>query len=296
VVVLGGDKVGQDARSGARLQLGYWALDEHLLGIEAGAFFLGQETDRASVLSFGNEMLARPLRDGLNKWAETTRSNIEPPNNSGRIGFVHDSNLWGAELDVRSGLLAATGCNVDLLAGYRTVGLYEGLTITEALVTAGMPATNMNPGSPATSVFVVDRFKVNNQFHGGQIGAEAGVPLGQWSLEGKAQLALGCTVQDLDIFGVSSNGTGGILANASNIGHNQRAVFSVMPEIGLTVGYQVTDWMRTYFGYDLLYWNTVLRPGSQIDRIINRVTQSSPAFNTSDFWAQGINLGLEFHY
>jgi len=286
VVVLGDDKVGRDASSGGRFQLGYWVLDEHLLGVEVGGFFRGQQSDRVSLTSLSNELLTRPVQ----------------------------STLWGAELDFRASMLDEAGCNVDLfggyhtesnqcflqcqltmgynvdlLAGYRTVGLNESLTITS--VKAGTSDT-----MGAIPTFYLDRFRVNNQFQGGQVGAEARLLLGQWSLEAKARLALGYTMQSLDISGLSSNGSAGILATASNSGHYQREVFSAVPEVGLTAGYQVTDWMRASIGYDLLYWNSVLRPGNQIDRMINEVSRSSPAFNATDFWAQGINLGLEFRY
>ncbi len=83
------------------------------------------------------------------------------------------------------------------------------------------------------------------------------------------------------------------------------------PELGLNIGYQITQHLRAFAGYDFLYLSNVLRPGDQIDRGINfsQTVQSAIAGNTtasgtrpalpfteSDFWAQGINLGLEFRY
>ena len=67
-----------------------------------------------------------------------------------------------------------------------------------------------------------------------------------------------------------------------------------------------------FAGYTMLYTNNVVRPGKQIDRSIND-TQSvaisedpaarlaGPArpsfkFNGSDFWAQGVNVGLEYKW
>ena len=64
-----------------------------------------------------------------------------------------------------------------------------------------------------------------------------------------------------------------------------------------------------FIGYDFMYWSQVVRPGSQVDRNIN-LSQSSvfgsgalmgPAspsavINHTDFWAQGITLGLEFQF
>jgi hypothetical protein len=111
---------------------------------------------------------------------------------------------------------------------------------------------------------------------------------------------------------------GGLLALSSNIGHFSRDRFSVVPELGLTVGYNITCHMRVFVGYNFLYMSNVLRPGDQIDPILDarkipnfvKLAPTSAAatstlpisvhptvpFNEANFWAQGVNCGLEFHY
>lgn len=89
-----------------------------------------------------------------------------------------------------------------------------------------------------------------------------------------------------------------------------------MPEVGFTLGYQVCSWCRATVGYNFLYWSNVIRPGGVIDRGVNATYQpfspisptftqngvvagvpARPAvFNGSDFWAQGLTLGLEFRW
>jgi hypothetical protein len=83
-----------------------------------------------------------------------------------------------------------------------------------------------------------------------------------------------------------------------------------VPEVGLNVGYQVTSCVRVYAGYTFLFWNNAARPGEQIDRIVNvsqvpsavgpggLVGTPRPAvlFKDTEFWAQGVNFGLEFRY
>ena len=86
----------------------------------------------------------------------------------------------------------------------------------------------------------------------------------------------------------------------------------MVPALELKIGYQVTSRLRALVGYDMLYWNQIVRPGDQIDRSLN-LSQSpvvgtthgvltGPAsclgllFNRTDFWAQGFNVGLEFRY
>ena len=86
----------------------------------------------------------------------------------------------------------------------------------------------------------------------------------------------------------------------------------MVPETELNVGYQLTPHARAFVGYDLLYWSTVVRPGDQIDPVLD-VTQipnfallhgQTPTnqgrplvpFKESGFWAQGMNIGIEFRY
>ena len=99
---------------------------------------------------------------------------------------------------------------------------------------------------------------------------------------------------------------------SGNIGSFSQDRFSVVPQVGIRVGYNITPNLRVYVGYDFLYWSSVLRPGDQIDRGLNELAipnfgsqPGTPAgdprrpmvpFRDSDFWAQGVNFGLEFRY
>ena len=102
----------------------------------------------------------------------------------------------------------------------------------------------------------------------------------------------------------------GFLASGSNSGDYTRNVFAVVPEVGVNVGYQVTDHLRAFAGYTFLYWSSVVRPGDQIDlglsgtqiptdsRYNPTAGPARPAVLLRDtsFWAQGINVGIEFRY
>jgi hypothetical protein len=70
--------------------------------------------------------------------------------------------------------------------------------------------------------------------------------------------------------------------------------------------------MSVFGGYTLLYASDVVRAPQQISRAINPVAapaitgnpsvpltgpaQPSFKFNSSDFWAQGLNVGLAFRF
>ena len=59
-----------------------------------------------------------------------------------------------------------------------------------------------------------------------------------------------------------------------------------------------------------MYWSNVVRPGSQINLsninlsqsqslgngVLSGIASPSPLFNRTDFWAQGLNFGVEFRF
>ncbi len=132
-------------------------------------------------------------------------------------------------------------------------------------------------------------------------------------------MALGNTHQELNINGSTqfavpglplSVQRGGLFALPSNSGHFSRDRFAVVPEAGATVGFQLTRRLRALVGYSFVYNSAVLRANNQIDRGLN-VTQlpsqigpgtlvgparPAPILRGSDFWAQGLSLGLEVRY
>src|SRR5262249_15474021 len=147
------------------------------------------------------------------------------------------------------------------------------------------------------------------------IGLRAKCTRGPWDLELVGKVALGVTHEVVDISGatlvtpaggVTSAVSGGLLAQPTNIGRFSRGNFAVIPEAGINVGYQLTPRVRLLAGYTFLFWSNVVRPGDQVDRVVN-ATQltggllTGPArpgvlFRTSDFWAQGLNLGIELRF
>jgi hypothetical protein len=63
--------------------------------------------------------------------------------------------------------------------------------------------------------------------------------------------------------------------------------------------------VRVFAGYSLLYWTGLVRPGGAIDTTINRTqiggplagpARPEPQSNSSDYWAQGLNLGATYRF
>jgi hypothetical protein len=224
------------------------------------------------------------------------------------------SRLWGFETNLRRHLWEGCRSRVDGLIGFRFLELEENLYITENLrVPAGAPV------DPGVGFVVSDRFDTSNRFYGGQVGARVEFRRGRWGLDLQGKIALGAmnqkaSIQGSTIFDVPGQGTffapGGLLAQPTNIGTFRREVFAVVPELGVNVSFFVTDNLRVYAGYSFLFANNVLRPGDQIDIGVNPTQLPSTAgpgqligparpayqFRNTDFFAHGLNLGLEYRY
>ena len=114
------------------------------------------------------------------------------------------------------------------------------------------------------------------------------------------------------IFPAPAAGPGGVFTQGSNIGSRARDSFCVIPELQLQAGVNLSSRLRAFVGYDFLYVSNVVRPGDQIDRTLNFTSNSAisgvspptligaprpaPLFENSSFWAQGINIGIEFRF
>jgi hypothetical protein len=320
-VLYGGPDIENEEFKGGRFTAGAWLDPCKTIGLEASFMFLGRRNNYFLAGSSGTPILARPFMDAGG--FENAQLIAFPGVISGSVVVDSQSSLWGAEGNLRCHAWCCCLCGgtfrADLLAGFRFLELKEKLTITELLVVPDGSVVPRAPG-PAT-ILVQDSFRTHNQFYGGQIGADTEYHYGRWFAGATAKVALGTMHEVVTINGfttlttpsVVTTAAGGLLAQPTNIGQYSHDRLAVIPEVGLKLGYQVNDHVRVYVGYDFLYVNNVVRPGDQIDRVVN-VTQipnitsppsgepvrgiPRPSFNfkDTDFWAQGFNVGLEIRY
>jgi hypothetical protein len=313
VVLFGNSEAGGGLRSGMRLTAGVWCDDECGMGVEASGFFIGQRSFRFRANSDEFPVLARPFFS-LNRMTEFAQETAAPGLSTGSVSVGGPSSLWGAEIDLRCCVCEGCWGRLDFLAGPRYLQLDEGLHIQESLT--GLAGAGSFAGS---QIDVTDRFDTRNQFYGAQAGLDYRRTRGPWSLDLLGKLALGDTHEVVNIHGAQrivspagavSTFNGGLLALPSNSGQFSRDRFAVVPEVGVTLGWQATDWCRLVVGYNFLYWSNVVRPADQIDRVIDET--QIPNFGTTvpsagrgrpaevvrgtDFWAQGVSFGLEFRY
>ena len=124
----------------------------------------------------------------------------------------------------------------------------------------------------------------------------------------------GATISDVGINGATTTTvpgaapvttSGGFYALPTNIGTFSSSRFAAVPELAAELGYQVTADVRVFAGYSLLYWTGLVRPGGAIDTTINPTqiggplagpARPQPQTNSTDYWAQGLNLGAMYRF
>jgi hypothetical protein len=304
-VVFGGNSVGGQPFSGGRVTLGASLGGDPAFGIEGTFLFFEQRSTlfSASEPSDGRVFVGQPFQDiGLTP----VRGNVLPVSGAGLTGAVDASvlqRLYGAEANARVAL-GGDGLCLSLLGGFRFLAEDEGLNLaTDSTDLAGFRSRS------------AESFTAHNRFYGGQVGAVAGWRSGSGlAVEVVGKIALGCTDEVVNIHGTTVNSDPftnttvsapvSLLAQGSNSGHHDRNEFAVVPEVGVKVGYQLSDQVTVTVGYSLLYLSALARPGEQIDLATTApvvgapATLAHPAFlnRSSDFWAQGVSFGLEFRY
>jgi hypothetical protein len=92
--------------------------------------------------------------------------------------------------------------------------------------------------------------------------------------------------------------TGDVLTQPSNIGRYRDSSFTVIPEVGVNVGFRVTPNWRVAVGYAVLAIDNVVRPGDQIDPAFSPdgSRPAPPGFSEATYWAHGLNAQMEIRY
>jgi hypothetical protein len=193
--------------------------------------------------------------------------------------------------------------------------LDDAVTIRDAAsISTGTPG-----GLPLQTIVARDSFRSISQFNGGEIGIMERWWRQRMSLAVTGKVALGASGIGTTINGqtqttqttaagtsIVSDTSGGLLAQPSNIGGYGSTLFAAVGEAGVNADYALWSQCRLSLGFTFLYWTTVGRAAGQIDRAVNPtpfgggsvVGTAAPAFRlrTSDFWATGVNIGLEYQF
>jgi hypothetical protein len=296
--------------SGSRFTIGKWLDDDSSCEI---SYFSVSQGSGVAISSGGNLVLGRPFFN-ITTGAEDAVAVALPAQVTGGVLVQEDSRLWGGEATSRRRLCCGENYQVQGLVGLRYMELVEGLSVIENQ--SILPTVPVIGGLGANSI---DQFGTRNRLYMGQFGLEVEWGCGCFFVNARAKLAMGAGVEEATIAGRTTTtatppGTfvnGSFLALPTNIGSQQRTDFVLASEFGLNVGCVILECMRVSLGYNVLGLSDVLRPGNQIDRVINpaQLTPGSfggigPAvpprpsftFRDSAFWVQGLTATLEVRF
>jgi hypothetical protein len=313
-LLIGNRALANQDMAGGRFTMGWAVNHDQTLGFELVYFFLGSRTLDETIRGFNNprsRALGIPFINAATG-REDVFSLAAPGVSTGSVFVSTTTRIQGAEANVVANLHDGKALRLNGLVGYRFLQVHEGLTVEQMRVRFGAPST-FGP--------IYDQFDAHNRFHGGQLGLHADIS-GEWvfcELTGK--VALGRTFEVVKIDGATSvyapviggvapvqYSPGGVFALPSNIGRTTENSFAVVPEGTFKIGLKLGDSGRIYVGYNFIYLSDAVRPGDQVDRTITPsqipslgggglvADRPRPLFNRSDFWAQGLIIGLETRY
>jgi hypothetical protein len=323
--IIGPGPLIDSTRSGFRIRSGLWLTENHSCGIDGSFFFLGERTHTVTVTSDQFPLITRPVF-APNTFpstdtviGETGEAVAVPGILRGTLTVTGESRLWGADVNVRTCWFTNCAARGEWFIGYRHLNLRESLIITENIAVIGPGHSRLVVPDPiGTQVVVQDQFTTRNYFNGGQIGAFYERQAGRWFLNTRTSVALGTTHQVLEINGFQvrqrpamppMNFRGGLIAAGPNLGRFTRDRFSVVPEVTVNLGYSLTETLRVFTGYNFLLWTNVIRPGDQIDRVVDLTfvpnapavlpsgqNRPQPLFRQRDLVIHGIQFGAELRW
>ncbi len=332
-ILFGDERVNDGGQSGYRITFGHWIDCAATIGMEGDYFDLGgTTTDYSSGISSGDPVLARPFYDVVND-QQSSELIAYPDRAAGEGRAKAWDRFKSAGARMRYNVCSRVACcqsscgtdscgggpscytdcdarsfRLDFLAGYRYYQLNSNLDISEDVI-------SLDPRGPMAvgTMFDIDEiFHASNEFNGAELGLEAEFCRGRWSLEMLAKMALGNNYRVATINGITNitvpgqataTHAGGLLALPTNMGSFADNDFAIIPQFGIELGYRLNCHLQLHVGYNFIYWTDVVRGAEQIDFGINPSQippgtlsgEARPAFEfvDSDFWAQGLNLGLE---
>lgn len=304
-VLFGNEVEEYPTRPGGRVSMGIWTSPEQCTAFGGRFYWSGDADINYAASSDGSTILAIPFTDAsVNPFEQNARLIGFPATFSGDLSIDINSELLGGDAFARMQWCQMHWGRIDFVAGYQYARLNEGLTMISSSTDA-LGTTNQ----------LTDSFFTHNEFHGGQLGFLANIDRGCFYVDLRGTVGLGNMQQSVTIQGQSVSTTGGVsttvnnsglFVQPTNAGEYSRDDFVVIPELGINLGWRLTECLDLQVGYTFIYFSGVVRPGDAIDTTVNTsqagggvlVGAARPAFvfNDSDFVAHGLNLGLTFRW
>jgi hypothetical protein len=225
--------------------------------------------------------------------------------------------LWGLEANLHSRPCYFGCLRFDGLVGFRYVTLREKLNVQGDYTFREPPAggdadeTDTNPEDNHTNVMhTFDSIEIRNNFYGGQIGTsfEARVcdcivisGFAKFAAGGNSEKVTMRGVTVLDATTIETNAGGPFVPRPTTVlpgglftpqvpgGTVTRTThLSVLPDLNINVGYQITPYLQAYVGYNYMFLSNVARLGTQ-SLVFGNSTQDHLSLH-------GVDIGVQFRY
>ena len=296
--------------NGIRGSMGAYLDPASRFGVDASVFILETKIQKGSAFNNGTpDAIAQQYFNVQSGRPISLFASLEGTSAGGIVSHV-ESATWGADANVRMQAYTLVADRNDLLFGVRYFSLAESIQ-TEA---------RSFFARTGGAVGIQDTVRTRNQYYGGQVGVasrlgacnrglgiDAGLKFGMGGVRQEAQIFGSNTF--LSAAGVADTQLQGLFARPFNQGSFSRNKFAVLTDLNLNLTYNFTPAAKVYFGYNVMWVSSVIRPGEVIDPIINDSrarfvanptpsTADRPAFswNANDMWVQGMTFGVNLAY
>ena len=309
-LLFGDQAVNSNARAGGRFTLGWWFCPCQKTGFEVTYLTLATSVAGFHASDQTNPILAQPFINAQTG-AQDASLVAYPGLETGRLDITLSNQFYMLGGLIRTALVREPKYRLDALFGFRHARLNENLNV--ASQSTSTAAAGAVPVGTVTNIS--DFFGASNQFYGADFGVATQSRRGRLSVDLLCKIALGYCQDSVLVQGSTATtlpsqapsiASGGLLALPTNIGRHDLNGFGVLPELGVNFEYLITRRLSATFGYTVVYWSRVARPGDQVDLNLNpsqfppgQLTgAAAPHFQslTSDFWLQGITAGLKYQF
>jgi len=290
VVLFGGSRVLNDVRPGFRFDFFLPVAADGRWGVGTRFEMLGASADSFTAVATGTNVLNLPGTTGL---LPVPLPIGFPGLTAGTVTASTHTNFLGGDVHLRRNLWAGDAVRLDGVVGYRYLHLGDRMASSWDVFGVGAPPPF------GARLMADDGVRTRNDFHGGLLGLAPTANLGRFSVTGRLAVALGSTISERDVTrtrvvvpGLTNAGPLGLTpVTLLSVGaQDDASEFAVAPEAGVKFGWRATDSLHVTAGYSFLYWSRVRRAQEHFDQA------GFAANGTTDFWAQGLSLGLEWRY
>jgi hypothetical protein len=310
-ILWGGKPANDEFRPGLRAELGYWLDSGKTLAVEGGVFALDSAFAPFSAVSNGNPILARPFFNTSTGLSDAVLVAF-PGLSSGSIRASDIAQrMYGLNVDLRENFCCTPRFRLDGLVGYRALSYTEHLNIQQSL----QPTSGAFPAG--STIVSTDGFGTRNVFNGIDAGLRAEFFYDSLSVGLTTKVAAGTVTRGSTITGTQvvmvpgsppAVSQGGVLALASNLGTHPSWTYTGVPEITVSLGWQMTSNISVGLSYWVMWWPQVFRPGEQVDTSLNSAqfpgsgVAAAGAVNPAVLnhqavlWVQALTFSLEIRF